>query len=205
MSYFVVVSGNLGVGKTSLVDRIEKHFEWQKLTEPVIENPYLVDYYNDMRTWAYHLQVYFLVHRAKQQFLIPDYQGSVVMDRSTYECSHVFARALYYQGYISERDYFTYLEVFNLVTKDIPVPDLVVYLKASPQALMKRIEERGLEFDYRGIDEEYLTLIDNFYDNWIEGFDLCPILKFNTEELDYVNDKACLIEVMETIKGSLPV
>ena len=117
------------------------------------------------------------------------------MDRSIYECAHVFAPALHYQGYITDRDFKTYHEVFELIARNLSRPDLVVYLKAPLETLIERIQERGLGFDYRGITREYLALIDCFYGKWIQEFDLCPVLTLDTDYVDYIHDPQCLENV----------
>ncbi|MCL0029711.1 deoxynucleoside kinase [Dehalococcoidia bacterium] len=197
--HLVVVAGNLGTGKTALVEQVGECLNWHIVYESVIDNPYLADFYANMSTWAFHLQVYFLGHRAKQHLQAAAMRQSAIMDRSIYEDANVFARALHHLGHITERDYSSYLQVFDVVVRSLPPPDLLIYLKAPLRVLVQRIQMRGLEFDYRGITEEYLALIDSFYEEWIQVFDICPVLTIDTENSDYVNDTGCL----EIIVGNI--
>jgi deoxyadenosine/deoxycytidine kinase len=199
----VVVSGNLGTGKTTLVQRVGQNLNWHTVYESVEDNPYLEDFYNDMRTWSFHLQIYFLGHRAKQQLEVVAAYNSVIMDRSVYEDANVFARALHSLGNITDRDYENYLRVFNLVVGILPPPDLLIYLKAPIEVLIKRMHHRGLGFDYEGIGAEYLTLIESYYEAWIPTFDLCPVITINTNNFDYVNDEGNLEIIIKRILLSL--
>jgi len=199
----VVVSGNLGTGKTTLVQRVGQNLNWHTVYESVEDNPYLEDFYGDMRTWSFHLQIYFLGHRAKQQLEVAAANNSVIMDRSIYEDANVFAKALHSLGNITDRDYENYLRVFNLVVGALPPPDLLIYLKAPIEALIQRMHNRGLGFDYKGISAEYLELIDHFYEEWIPTFDLCPVITINTNGFDYVNDEGSLEIIIKRILLSL--
>lgn len=199
----VVVSGNLGTGKTTLVQRVGQNLNWHTVYESVEDNPYLEDFYGDMRTWSFHLQIYFLGHRAKQQLEAVAANKSVIMDRSVYEDANVFAKALHSLGNITDRDYENYLRVFNLVVGGLPPPDLLIYLKAPIEVLIQRMHNRGLRFDYEGINAEYLTLIDSFYEEWIPTFDLCPVITINTNDFNYVNDEGSLEKIIKRIFLSL--
>lgn len=203
VKHLVVVTGNLGTGKTTLVERISARFNWHTVYESVIDNPYLADFYADMRTWSFYLQIYFLGHRAKQHLEAAGMCQSVIMDRSIYEDAKVFAKALHYLGNITDRDYAAYRQIFDVVVRTLPHPDLLIYLKAPPKVLIRRIQKRGLEFDYRGITEGYLALIDSYYEKWIQAFDLCPILAINTEKLDYINDVKCLEVIIKNVSHML--
>jgi len=171
--------------------------------ESVEDNPYLEDFYGDMRTWSFHLQIYFLGHRAKQQLEAVAANKSVIMDRSVYEDANVFAKALHSLGNITDRDYENYLRVFNLVVGVLPPPDLLIYLKAPIEVLIQRMHNRGLGFDYKGISAEYLALIDSFYEEWIPTFDLCPVITINTNDFNYVNDEGSLEKIIKRIFLSL--
>ncbi len=201
--HIVVVAGNLGTGKTALVERVGRCLDWHVVYESVIDNPYLTDFYTDMTTWSFHLQIFFLGHRARQHLKVARMHRPAILDRSIYEDARVFAKALHHLGNITERDYVTYLQVFDVVVSALPPPDLLIYLRAPVGVLFKRIQERGLEFDYRGITEEYLALLDSFYEAWMQDFDLCPVLSINTENCDYVNDTQCLEVVTNRILQKL--
>ena len=125
----IIVAGNIGAGKTSLTERIGSRLGWQTAFESVSDNPYLPDFYADMRTWSFHLQVFFLGHRAEQYLELANSPQSAILDRSIYEDAYIFARALHNMGNINERDYFSYRRVFELVIASLPPPDLLIYLK----------------------------------------------------------------------------
>jgi deoxyadenosine/deoxycytidine kinase len=169
----IVVAGNIGVGKTSLTERIGSRLGWRADFESVADNPYLPDFYSDMRAWAFHLQVYFLGHRAGQYLDAVNDQRSVILDRSIYEDFHIFARALYQMGNVAERDYLTYRRLFDLVVGTLPPPNLLIYLRAPVPILMGRIRRRARNME-TGITSEYLSALDSYYDEWLTDFDICP-------------------------------
>ncbi len=146
MKKYVVLAGNIGSGKTTLVSMMCERLGWKPYFEPVTENPYLEDFYRDMSRWAFHSQVFFLTHRVRSHHALMDDPWSVVQDRSLYEDAEVFARNLYIHGRMSERDWGTYLELYRTVITLLPPPDLVVYLRASVPTLKRRIAQRGRGF-----------------------------------------------------------
>ena len=198
----ILVAGNIGAGKTSLTERIGDRLGWQTAYESVADNPYLADFYGDMRQWAFHLQVFFLGHRAEQHLELAQSPGSAIADRSIYEDAHIFARALYHMGNVSERDYHSYRRLFDLVVNGLPRPDLLLYLKAPVSLLLERIRQRGREAE-AGITTEYLSLLDSFYDEWLQNFDLCPVLSIPGEKLDFVNQPQHLDIVVQRILDKL--
>ncbi len=198
----ILVAGNIGTGKTSLAERLGDRLGWKTAYESVIDNPYLGDFYQDMDAWSFHLQVYFLGHRAQQHLELVSDNRSAIADRSIYEDVKIFARALYHQGSLSERDYWSYQRVFNLIAGHLPEPDLLIYLIAPPEILKKRIEERGRAIE-SGISLEYLTLLDSFYDDWMKTFNLCPVLKIRSDDLDFVHKKGHLDTVANLVQEKL--
>ncbi|HDN04490.1 MAG TPA: deoxynucleoside kinase [Chloroflexi bacterium] len=198
----VLVAGNIGTGKTSLTERLGDRLGWCTAYESVIDNPYLGDFYQDMDAWSFHLQVYFLGHRAQQHLELVSDNRSAIADRSIYEDVKIFARALYHQGSLSERDYRSYQRVFQLIADHLPEPDLLIYLIAPPEILQKRIEERGRAIE-SGISLEYLTLLDSFYDDWMKTFNLCPVLKIRSDDLDFVHKKGHLDTVANLVQEKL--
>lgn len=200
--HLVVVAGNIGVGKTSLTERMGDRLGWRTDFESVANNPYLPDFYADMRAWSFHLQVFFLGHRAEQYLEAARDARSAILDRSIYEDAYIFARALHHMGNLSERDYLSYRRLFDLVVDSLPRPDLLIYLKAPVDVLMERIvrRARGME---TGITTEYLSLLDSFYDEWLGSYDLCPVLTIRTDDLDYVNQPKALEIVTERITNKL--
>lgn len=198
----VLVAGNIGAGKTSLTERLGARLGWKAAFESVADNPYLADFYADMRQWSFHLQIFFLGHRAQQHLALARSPESAIADRSIYEDAHIFARALHHLGNLSERDYQAYRRVFDLVVAGLPRPDLLLYLKASPETLLQRIRNRGRDIE-RGITLEYLTLLDSFYEEWLQTFDLCPILTIPSDNLDFVHKPRHLDIVVQRIQEKL--
>lgn len=182
----IVVAGNIGAGKTSLTERLGTRLGWRTAFESVADNPYLADFYADMRAWAFHLQVFFLGHRVRQYLEMAAGPQSVVLDRSIYEDAHIFARALYHVGNVNERDYLSYRRVFDLLVATLPPPNLLIYLKAPVSVLMERIRRRGRAIE-SGITPQYLSLLESFYDDWMITFDVCPVLTIRTDDLDFVH------------------
>lgn len=198
----VVVAGNIGVGKTSLTERIGSRLGWWTGYESVADNPYLPDFYADMRSWSFHLQIFFLGHRAEQYLDAADDSRSSILDRSIYEDAYIFARALHHMGNLSERDYLAYRRLYDLVVGSLPPPNLLIYLKCPAEVLMERIRRRARNME-TGITVEYLSLLDTFYDEWLNSFDLCPVLTIRTDDLDYVHQPQALEIVVERIKERL--
>ncbi|NUQ38050.1 MAG: deoxynucleoside kinase [Caldilineales bacterium] len=198
----VLVAGNIGAGKTSLTERIGARLGWRVSFESVSDNPYLADFYGDMRQWAFHLQVFFLGHRAQQHLALAAGAGSAIADRSIYEDAHIFARALHHLGNLNERDYAAYRAVYELIVAGLPRPDLLLYLKAPAPALLTRIRRRGRAIE-GGITPEYLHLLDRFYEEWLAAFDLCPVLTIPSQDLDFVHKPQHLEIVLERIQEKL--
>jgi deoxyadenosine/deoxycytidine kinase len=200
--HLVLVAGNIGAGKTSLTERIGAHLGWHTGYESVADNPYLSDFYADMRSWAFHLQIFFLGHRAEQYLEAVHDARSAILDRSIYEDFHIFARALHHMGNLSERDYLSYQRLFDLVINSLPRPDLLIYLKTPVSVLMNRIHKRARNME-TGITADYMTLLDSFYNEWLAGFDLCPVLTIQTDDLDFVHQPKHLEIVVRTIQDKL--
>ncbi|MCJ7695795.1 MAG: deoxynucleoside kinase [Anaerolineaceae bacterium] len=198
----ILMAGNIGTGKTSLTERIGKKLRWQTAYESVADNPYLPDFYANMRNWSFHLQVYFLGHRAEQHIALAMNPNSSIIDRSIYEDAHIFARALHHLGNLNDRDYHAYLQLYKLVLQGLPKPDLLIYLKAPVPVLMTRIQKRAREIE-NSISSEYLSLLDQFYEEWMVDFDLCPVLTIMSDDLDFVHKYEHLEIVTKRIKEKL--
>lgn len=198
----ILLAGNIGVGKTSLTERIGERLGWKTAYESVADNPYLPDFYENMREWAFHLQIYFLGHRAEQHIQLVNLAESAILDRSIYEDAHIFARALHHMGNLPDRDYHAYLRLYHLIVSNLPKPDLLIHLQAPVSVLMERIRRRARNIE-TGIDEDYLELLDRFYQEWIEGFDLCPVLTIRSNDLDFVHKTQHLEFVVQRIKEKL--
>ena len=200
--HFILVAGNIGTGKTSLTERIGARLGWRTAFESVADNPYLAEFYGDMRQWSFHLQIFFLGHRARQHQALANCPESAIADRSIYEDAYIFARALHHLGNLSERDYQSYRAVFDLVVAGLPRPDLLLYLRAPVSVLLGRIHKRGRNIE-SGITDEYLSLLDTFYDEWMQAFDLCPVLTIHTDDLDFVHKPKHLDIVVQRIQDKL--
>jgi len=198
----VVVAGNIGAGKTSLAERIGGRLGWRTDFESVADNPYLPDFYADMRAWSFHLQIYFLGHRADQYLDAAHDRRSAVLDRSIYEDAYIFSRALHHMGNLGERDYLAYRKLFDLVVGSLPAPNLLVYLECPVEVLMTRIQRRARNME-TGITTSYLSLLDSFYEEWLRAFDVCPVLTVRTDDLDYVNSPKALEIVVGRIQERL--
>ncbi len=185
MKKFVAVAGNIGVGKSTLVELLCQKLEWMPFYEPVTENPYLADFYADMSTWSCHSQIFFLAHRLRAHHRLAQHPTSVIQDRSVYEDAEIFAQNLFDQGHIRPRDYQTYRELYETVIQFLPPPDLVIYLRASVPTLLGRIAHRGRDYE-RKIAPEYLEGLNILYETWISNFVLCPVLTVPADDLDYV-------------------
>jgi deoxyadenosine/deoxycytidine kinase len=198
----IVLAGNIGAGKTSLTERLGARLGWVTAFESVADNPYLPDFYADMHAWSFHLQVFFLGHRAQQYLDLASARQSAILDRSIYEDAHIFARALHHMNNLNERDYLAYRRIFDLVVTHLPPPDLLIYLKAPVSVLIDRIRRRGRVIE-GGITAEYLELLDSFYEDWMGGFDVCPVLTIRTDDLDFVHEARHLDIVVQRIQDKL--
>jgi len=185
MKQFIAIAGNIGVGKSTLTSLLTERLGWEAFFEAVDDNPYLADFYRDMRQWSFHSQVFFLSRRLRHHHAILDRPGTVVQDRSVYEDAEIFAQNLYMQGRMQERDYQTYRELYETMLRFLPPPDLVIYLRASVSTLSDRISRRGREYE-RTITPEYLQGLNDLYEAWIDDFALCPLLAVPADDLDYV-------------------
>ncbi|MDK1081612.1 MAG: deoxynucleoside kinase [Anaerolineae bacterium] len=202
MKKFVAVAGNIGVGKSTLVKGLSKELGWEPFFEPVTENPYLSDFYQDMAAWSFHSQVFFLTHRLRAHHELAEHPTSVIQDRSVYEDAEIFAQNLYMQGHIHERDYQTYKELYDTVIGFLPAPDLLIYLRASVPTLQKRIAQRGRGYE-RSISAEYLKSLNLLYENWIEGFTLCPVLTVPTDNMNFAKNPGQLRLIITKMEEKL--
>ena len=200
--YFVSVAGNIGSGKSSLTRMIADNFKWVPYFESVQNNPYLPDFYVDMKRWSFQLQVYFLSHRFKAHKEIIDSKRSVIQDRSIYEDVEIFARNLYLMGRMEKRDYGNYRNLFYEMASYLRPPDLIIYLKADVKTLMSHIRLRGREFE-KSIEKKYLERLNRSYNTWINGYDLGKVLIIHADELDFVNNPVHFKMITDKIKKEL--
>jgi deoxyadenosine/deoxycytidine kinase len=181
----IAISGNIGSGKTTLVEKLSKHYNWMPVYESADNNPYLKDFYEDMTRWAFHLQIYFLNSRFKQVMSIKDTDRTIVQDRTIYEDAYIFASNLHESGHIAERDYQNYLDIFNSMVSFVQPPDLLIYLRADIPKLVQQIQKRGREYEY-AMSLDYLRKLNAHYEEWIGHYTLGRLLVIDVNRLDFV-------------------
>lgn len=196
---FISIAGNIGSGKSSLTKKIAEQFDFTPYFESVDDNPYLQDFYGDMKRWSFNLQVYFLSHRFKTHKEILMNEKSVIQDRSIYEDVEIFAKNLHTMGNMTDRDYANYRQLFAEMTYFLKPPDLLVYLKANTETLVKQIQKRGRVFE-KDIDVSYLELLNNSYEEWISNYNLSPILIVPSDNLDFVQHAPDYDFIIDMIK-----
>ncbi len=184
---FVAIAGNIGAGKSSLTELIAKHFGWKPYFESVDDNPYLSDFYEDMRRWSFNLQVYFLSSRFRHQKELMRKEESYIQDRTIYEDVEIFAKNLYQMGLMSERDYKNYSSLFHEMTEYLQPPDLLIYLRAGVPTLVKQIQQRGRDYETT-IRIDYLEGLNKLYEDWIGRYPHDKLI-IETDNLDFVNSR----------------
>jgi len=195
---YVTVAGNIGAGKSTLVELLAREFGWQPYYELVTNHPYLDDYYRDMPRWGFHAQVYFLSQRYEQQQEISDNPLSICQDRSMYEDYEIFVKGLLEQGIFSPRDFQTYRRLYQALLRSVDRPDLLIYLPASVATLQARIVGRSRPYE-RAIPDEYLAALNRRYEVWIARWEMSPVLTFDTDQLDFAHrreDQECIVRRM---------
>lgn len=181
----IAICGNIGCGKTTLAEKLSRHYGWHPLYESVDQNPYLRDFYNDMTRWAFHLQIYFLNSRFRQVGEIRESEKTTVQDRTIYEDAYIFAANLHRSGHISERDYQSYLDIFQSMINFVQPPDLLIYLKADIPKLVSQIQKRGRDFE-DAIRLDYLKNLNRHYEDWIGNYKEGKLLTIDVNHLDFV-------------------
>ena len=199
---YIVVAGNIGVGKSTLTGMIAGGLGWEPFFEPSEANPYLADFYADMPRWSFPSQIFFLSRRLRHHRQLSLHPATVLQDRSVYEDAEIFAKNLYRQGQMSERDYRCYSELYEVLIELLPPPDLVVYLLASVDTLCARIAQRGRDYE-RQIPRTYLSQLNSLYEEWAAGFSLCPMLTVPADDLDFVKNPQHLALIVARIQDKL--
>lgn len=195
----IAVVGNIGAGKTTLTELLAKNYNWEPLYEAVDNNPYLEDFYSDMKRWSFNLQIYFLNSRFRQIAEIQQGNKDVIQDRTIYEDAFIFAENLHDMGLMSSRDFENYNNIFENITSFIKPPDLLIYLKASVPTLVNNIQRRGREYEI-GIRLDYLSKLNEKYTKWINGYQLGKLLVVDMDNLDFANkteDLATIVQLIE--------
>ena len=195
----IAIVGNIGAGKTTLTGLLAKNYGWEPLYEAVENNPYLEDFYNDMKRWSFNLQIYFLNARYRQIIDVQKTGHNIIQDRTIYEDAYIFAENLHDMGLMTARDYENYSSIFDNIIEFIKPPDLLIYLKASVPTLVNNIQRRGREYE-SGIRLDYLSKLNEKYDKWIKGYKLGKVLTVDMNALDFANkteDLATIVEMIE--------
>tara|TARA_B100000029_G_C17542026_1_gene947077 strand:- start:987 stop:1616 length:630 start_codon:yes stop_codon:yes gene_type:complete len=185
---FIGLAGNIGVGKTTFTSQIAERQSWTPFYESVSDNPYLSDFYGDMKRWSFNLQIYFLHKRFESHLHMSKSKGGVIQDRTIYEDVEIFAQNLHEMGNLSDRDWDNYLGLFSAMTSFLQKPNLVVYLRASTDTLLSRIQSRGRDYE-QSIDPEYLHILNIAYDKWIDSVSNYPVLTIETDTFNIYEDK----------------
>lgn len=198
--FYLSISGNIGVGKSTVCTMMGKELGWPTYYEPVDNNPYLADYYKDMPRWAFHLQVFFLSKRFEVQKDIIEHGLSAVQDRTIYEDVEIFAPVLHRLGAMDNRDYENYREVFNNMISFLRPPDLVLYLRCEPDTALSRIGNRGRDME-KGIPKDFIIALHEAYEDWMgRATDICPVRTINTETVNLRDDVEAQQELLTYVR-----
>ena len=199
---FVAVAGNIGSGKSSLTRLLSDHYGWKSFYESVEDNPYLADFYADMNRWSFNLQVYFLSKRFNDHKRIVDGSESVIQDRSIYEDAEIFARNLHVIGKMDNRDYTNYVELYRVMMQYLQPPDLLIFLDARIETLLKQIAKRGRDYE-QSIPRSYLEQLSSHYKEWIGSYNLGPLLTIPSDEVDFVHERGDFNRMLMLIQSKL--
>lgn len=202
MQKFIAVAGNMGVGKTSLVKFLHDKYNLEPVYEPYMDNPYLDDFYVDMKKWGFHSQMYFLSHKFRLHMELSRSDGTCVQDRTIYEDAEIFCTNLYRGRKMLKRDYETYMELYRTMQQVLQPPDLMIYLRCSVRAIRRRIKRRGRPSEQQ-IPSRYLRRLNDLYEDWMDGWTRSPVLVWDSENMDYLTDLADRIEFQRSIEKFL--
>lgn len=198
----IAIVGNIGAGKTTLTELLAKHLGFEPQFEAVDHNPYLEDFYSDMKRWSFNLQIYFLNSRFQQITDIQRENKNIVQDRTIYEDAYIFAENLHDMGLMTTRDYENYRSIFDNITGFIKAPDLLIYLKASVPTLVNNIQRRGREYE-AGIRLDYLSKLNDKYKKWIDGYKEGKLLVLDKDNLDFAKNPEDLGFIIQSIEREL--
>ena len=199
---FIGIAGNIGVGKTTFTSFLAKEFNLKDIYESVSDNPYLSDFYGDMHRWSFNLQVYFLHHRFASIIDIAESHNGFVQDRTIYEDVEIFSKNLHDMGYLDDRDWKTYSDLFFNMTKFLKSPDIIIYLRADLDVLLERINNRNRDYEAT-IDPDYLKRLNIMYDEWIESINWTKVLIIDTNTFNIFEDKDTLESIFKDVKNKL--
>jgi deoxyadenosine/deoxycytidine kinase len=202
MRKFIAVAGNMGVGKTSLVEFLHSQYGFEPVYEPYTSNPYLDEFYADMGRWGFHSQVWFLTHKFRLHLELNDRTETIVQDRTIYEDAEIFATNLARGGQIPERDFRTYMELYEGMRTALQPPDLMIYLRCSVSAIRKRIKRRGRPSE-QAIPLPYLKRLNQLYEEWMGSYKLSPVMVWESDDADYLTDIVDRLEFKRSIERFL--
>jgi deoxyadenosine/deoxycytidine kinase len=204
MKRSIAIAGNMGSGKSTLVDFLSRTYGVTPFYEPNDENPYLADFYKDMKGWAFQSQLYFLSNKFRLHQELDRQAGVVALDRTIFEDAEIFATALFQMRKISKRDWEMYQGFYGAILDAIRPPDLMIYLRCSMRTLRQRIRLRGRKME-QDVPLAYLKRLERLYDSWIESYTMSDVLVLETDDLDYIHDLVHRLDVMHRIEAVLPV
>ncbi|MBU4484060.1 deoxynucleoside kinase [bacterium] len=184
---YIAVAGNIGAGKSCLTDFLCREYSLKPFYEPVEINPYLEDFYKNMKKWSFHSQIHYLAHKFRIHLELEKETTTVVQDRTIYEDARIFATNLFNQEYMSQREFDTYWDLFTVMCKSLKPPDLMIYLKCSVKNLKKRIAGRGRKMEQK-IPDKYLRDLNKLYQKWFDSYNLSPVIVYESEKYDYLSD-----------------
>jgi len=199
---YLAISGNIGTGKSTLIEFLTQHFSIRPLFEPNEQNPFIADFYADMPRWAFHSQVFFLIQKFKLHQEMANASSPVVLDRTIYEDAEIFATNLARTGILSGREYETYWSLYQTLVALLRPPDLLIYLRCSLDTIRRRIAQRGRP-EERALPDDYLKRLNRLYDRWFTRYDRSPTIVIRTDRIDYVSDLVDQVEMIKTVERVL--
>jgi deoxyadenosine/deoxycytidine kinase len=199
---FIAVAGNIGAGKTELTHFLSKRYGLQPFFEPNDENPYLADFYRDMKTWAFRSQLFFLTRKLRLHQEMERSAATAIQDRTLYEDAEIFARNLHKRRFIDKRDFATYWELYETLARSLRPPDLMIYLRCPVRTLQVRIKSRGREMEQQ-IPTSYLRRLSELYESWFKSYKMSPVLVLSTDKLDYLTNLVDRVDLLRQIEKHL--
>jgi deoxyadenosine/deoxycytidine kinase len=199
---FIAIAGNIGAGKTELTAFLCKKYGLKPFYEPNEQNPYLADFYKDMKTWAFRSQIFFLTHKFRLHRELERQSGTSLQDRTIYEDAEIFAKNLYRQRYIDKRDWQTYWELYENIADALKPPDLMIYLRCPVKTLKQRIRLRGRKME-QDIPTPYLNRLNALYEDWFTRYKMSPVLVLPTDTLDYLTNLVDRVDLFRQIEKHL--
>lgn len=199
---FIAIAGNIGAGKTELTAFLCKRYGLKPFYEPNDANPYLADFYQDMKTWAFRSQIFFLTHKFRLHRSLEREEGTALQDRTIYEDAEIFAKNLFKQRAIDQRDWKTYWELYETISASLRPPDLMIYLRCPVKTLKQRIKLRGRKME-QAIPTPYLRRLNDLYEDWFQRYNLSPVLTLPTDTLDYLTNLVDRVDLFRQIEKHL--